>query len=355
MNHLDGFLALKLENTSYSREGLYRTGAFAPNSFGKSELKNFLNFNLKGGITYKLNGRNYFSLNAARMSLSPQFNQVFVLPRTANTILPNSKSSSITTAEWTYNHRGPRTRAYIAGYYTLSQSETEAKSVYTELANSFGTLVLSDLSKRYMGIEFAVESKIANTGLTVLALTSLGDFIYSNRPSVLFYYDNTDQVSPAESVYFEGLHLASGPQIAGLLKLTYQSKNFWMASIGLNYYDKIYVEPSAQRRTQEAVDNIDPNSALFSKILTQEHLPSAFILDASFRKSLLLSKYIKMKKRMYLDMNISISNLLDYQDFANAGFEQLRFDFRDNNPDKFPNRYYYMMGRTYSLNFIFRI
>ena len=356
LRRFDAFLALKAEQVSYSREGLYRTGAFADKSYGKSESKSFMNFNIKGGFTYKHDGKNYISLNLARQSLAPLFGQVFILPRTTNIINPNAVSSAITTAEVTYTRRGARTRVSIAGYYTQSEKESEVKSFYTELSNSFGSLVLSDMSKRYMGVEFAAESKIGNSGLTLLGLSSIGDFSYSNRPKVAFYYDNNDQITPEETVYFQGLHLPTGPQIAGLLKVSYNSKQFWMASLGLNYFDKIYVEPSPQRRTVEAVDNVDPNSELYSKILTQEHLPSAFTLDAYFRKSFMINKYIKsMKKRMYLDLNVSVSNILDYQNYASSGFEQLRFDFRDNNPDKFPNRYFYMMGRTYSLNLVFRM
>ena len=51
---------------------------------------------------------------------------------------------------------------------------------------------------------------------------------------------NSNQVSNPETVYFQGLHLPSGPQLAGMLKLNYNSKQFWSASISVNYFDKIY-------------------------------------------------------------------------------------------------------------------
>jgi hypothetical protein len=184
----------------------------------------------------------------------------------------------------------------------------------------------------------------------------LGDYSFISRPKATFYYDNLDKAEPTETVYFHGIHIASGPQNAGMIKLNYNSKQYWSASINLNYFDKIYTEASAQRRTTEAIDAVVPNSDLYYAIVKQEQLPSAFILDASFRKSIYLNKYIKgIKKRMYLDLNVSLNNILDNQNYIRAGREQQRFDFAENDPLKFPNRYFYMMGRNYAINVIFRM
>jgi len=356
LKKIDFFLALKLENNIYSREGLFRNGAYADISEGKSPTKSYMNVSAKGGVTYKLNGKNYFSLNAARWSNAPQFQNVFVLPRTTN-IIDNSIGSMITYgSELSYHHRGARTKANITGFYNLSENETDARFFYTELTNSFGTLQMRNIQKRYMGVEAAVETKIASTGLTATAIANIGDYIYSNRPTVTFYYDNFNNIAPEETVYFKGIHLGSGPQIAGMLKLNYNSKQFWSVSLSANYFDKIYVDASPQRRTIEGVDNIPVGSELYNKILTQERLPSAITFDAYFRKSFLINKYVKtLKKRIYFDVSANVSNLLDKKDFINSGVEQLRFDFKDNNPDKFPNKYNYMMGRSFYVNLILRM
>jgi hypothetical protein len=352
----DAFVALKLETNSYSREGLFKNGAYAANSFGKSPTSSFMNVSAKGGVTYKMNGKNYFSLNAARWNNAPQFQQVYLLPRTTNLMDPNAKSMTITGGELAYFHRGATLKANVTAFYNISQNETDFRMFYTELANSFGTLLMKDMNKRYMGVEMAVESKIGTTGITATAIANIGDYVYTNRPTATFYYDNFDNVAPAQTVYFNGLHIASGPQIAGMFKMNYNSKQFWSASLSVNYFDKIYADPSPQRRTTEAVDNVPVGSDLYNKILTQEKLPSAVTVDAYFRKSFMLNKYIKsIKKRMYFDVSANISNILDKKDFATSSNEQMRFDFSERNPDKFPNKYFYMMGRSFYVNFIFRL
>lgn len=356
LDKIDFFGALRLEHTSYGREGLFRNGAYANNSFGKADGISFLNIDVKGGLTYKLDGKNYFSFGAARWAYAPQYEQVYMLARVANIMDKNAKSMNIMSGEASYYHRGARTKVNITGFYTISQNETEIRRFFTELTNSFGSLLIRDMNKRYMGVEAAVETKIANTGLTATALANIGDYIYDNRPNATFYYDNTSQNTNPETIYFQGLHLATGPQLAGMLKLNYNSKQFWSASISLNYFDKIYVDPSPQRRTTEAVIGVAPGSEQYNKILTQERMPSAFTVDAYFRKSFMLNKFIKsLKKRMYFDVSANFSNLLDNKNFAISGREQLRFDFRDRDPDKFPNTFSYMMGRSFYINFIYRL
>lgn len=356
LNKIDFYGALRFQYTGYGREGLFKNGAYENNSFGKGESISFLNIDAKGGLTYKINGKNYLSLGLARWAYAPQYEQVYMVARTANLMDKNAKSMNINSGEISYFHRGARTKVNVTGFYTLSQNETEVRRFFTELTNSFGTLLIRDMNKRYMGIEAAVETKIATTGFTVTALANIGDYIYDNRPNATFYYDNTNQVSPTETVYFQGLHLATGPQLAGMLKLNYNSKQFWSAAISVNYFDKIYVDPSPQRRTTEAVIGVPVGSEQYNKILTQDRMPGAFTVDAYFRKSFLLNKFIKsLKKRMYFDVSANFTNLLDKQDYAISGREQLRFDFRDRDPDKFPNTFSYMMGRSFFINFVYRL
>ncbi|MCE2963370.1 MAG: hypothetical protein ACK5UE_05270 [Chitinophagales bacterium] len=356
LDKIDFYGGLRLEYTGYGREGLFKNGAHENSSFGKSESVNFLNIDIKGGFTYKIDGKNYVSLGAARWAYAPQYEQVYPLARVSNLFDRNAKSMNINSGEISYFHRGARTKINFSGFYTLSQSETEVRRFFTELTNSFGSLLIRDVNKRYMGIEAAVETKIANTGLTATALANIGDYVYDNRPNITFYYDNANLVSSTETVYYQGLHLATGPQLAGMLKLNYNSKQFWSASISLNYFDKIYVDPSPQRRTTEAVVAVTPGSDQYNKILSQERMPGAFTVDAYFRKSFLINKFIKgIKKRMFFDISANFTNLLDKKDYAIVGREQLRFDFRDRDPDKFPNTYSYMMGRSFYINFIYRL
>lgn len=356
LDKVDGFGALKIEQSSYQRQGLVRNGVFDSSSFGNSATASFTNLSFKGGMTYKLNGKNYISLNALYLSNSPTFEQVFAVPNVSNRIAKNVGSMTTTMGELTYNYRGSRVKGYFSSYYTVTNGETDFNYLYSEITQSFGKIIVADISRRYAGIEAAVEAKLGNSGFTALGLASIGDFINTNRPNYSFYYEDLDSVTPAQTVYWKDMYLPNGPQLALTSKLTYNSKQFWTASIAFNYWDKNYTDISAERRTTEAVKGVDPSSPLYSKILRQEILPAAFTVDLFFRKSFMINKYVKsLKKRMYFDLNVSLNNIFDNTKVVTTGFEQQRFDLTQRNPDRFPNRYFFMMGRTYSVNFVFRM
>src|SRR5690606_5806189 len=59
-SRIDLMGGISLANQSFYRDGNTRVGLFPDNSFGKSETQNFFNYGVKAGVTYKLDGRNYF-------------------------------------------------------------------------------------------------------------------------------------------------------------------------------------------------------------------------------------------------------------------------------------------------------
>ena len=62
----------------------------------------------------------------------------------------------------------------------------------------------------------------------------------------------------------------------------------------------------------------------------------------------------KISKNASLNINLGISNLLNNTNIINFGFEQLRYDYTNGNPAKFPNKYIYGMGINYLLNIVLK-
>jgi len=87
---------------------------------------------------------------------------------------------------------------------------------------------------------------------------------------------------------------------------------------------------------------------MIKAITEQEKLPSGYTLDASIGKSW------RIEGKYFLNLNFSVSNILDNQSIITGGYEQNRFDFETKNLAKFPPKYYYAYGRTYFLNLGFR-
>jgi hypothetical protein len=97
---------------------------------------------------------------------------------------------------------------------------------------------------------------------------------------------------------------------------------------------------------------LGPGSDMIKTITEQTQLDGGITLDASVGKSFRINNY-------FLNLNFSVSNILDNQKLISGGYEQNRIDFNSSltqveNPNKFPPKFYYAYGRTYFLNIGFR-
>ena len=342
---VDFFLANEISFTNFWREGHVRNGLFPNDSKGQSEIQNFTNFNLKGGLTYKVNGRNYLFVNAAYGTRAPFIRNSMLSPRTRNDFVPKLKSETLYSAEAGYILKAPKIKARLVGYAVFNEDQTSNRGVYFDQRRTFGTYVLTDINTRNIGVEAAVAIE-AFTGFTITPVVAWGDHTYTSRPNATLIEDNSNTpVFEDKEVYFKGLHLANGPQAAYSVGLGYRTPSYWFFNLNFSYFDKIYIQASPVRRIDEAVDNVPSDSQLWVDILSQERMPGQFVMDASIGKSLMLNKiFKKLKKRQYLNFNLNVGNITHNTKFVTGGFEQSRFDFQEKNLSRFQNKYFYAYG-----------
>src|SRR5690606_41510988 len=62
--------------TDYQREGLYKNGLYADNSFGKGEKISFENWGLKAGALYRIKGNQMVDINAAYYTKAPSIRKI---------------------------------------------------------------------------------------------------------------------------------------------------------------------------------------------------------------------------------------------------------------------------------------
>jgi hypothetical protein len=352
---VDGFIAAEMVNTGYYREGLTKNGLFPDNSFGNSEKQSFTDPAVKAGLTYKLDGRNFLFVNGALISRAPFFENAYLSPRVQNTTAPGLTSEKITSMEGGYLMKAPRLKIRAVGYLTNFNDGVETRSFFNEATNSFGNLTLTGINKRHVGVELSVDRNFGK-GISGNVAASLGQFYYSSRPTGTFTED--ESATPRytnETIYVKNLRIGGLPQTAVTAGVSYRSPRFWSVNLNANYFDDIFIDFSPIRRTVEALDLLDAGSEQYEKILKQEKADSKVTLDAFFSWSYKLNRSIRaLKRNSFFVVNAGITNLLDEKNFKTGGFEQLRFDFAQQNPDKYPPKYFYAPGRTYFLSMIFR-
>ncbi len=345
---VDFFVSGNVSSTTFWRNGLYKNGKFADNSFGESAKTDFLNYGLKAGATYKIDGRNYLYINGLYMTKAPYVRNAFISPRTRNQVVDDLKSETIFGGEAAYLLKAPDLTVQATAYYTEIRDQIRVMSFYHDSEQSFVNYILSGVNQTHKGVELAAKYKLT-PAFSIKGVASIGSYLYSSRPTATISQDNTAKVVSDKLIYMKNYRIHGTPQQAYSLAISYNSPDYWFINLSINYFDEIYLDFNPDRRTLEAVEGIDKNAdpVLWHQILDQEKLPSGYIVNLFGGKSWKIKDY-------YLQLNLGINNLLDNRNLITGGFEQLRYDHYEKNFDQYPPKYYYIYGLTYYLNLGFR-
>ncbi len=353
IRQFDFFLSVRGGYDAFQRQGIFQNGLFPEESHGRSPRYDFMSYGMKGGVTYKMNGRNYFFLNAGINTDAPQLEKTFIAIRTRNTVLDEPKLQMSKSVEGGYLLRSPSYSARVGGYVTDITNAVDVKRFYNDnpAYQSFGNYFMRGVAMRFIGTELAVEAKLTSA-LAATAVAALGQAFYTANPSVSMYLDNdTLAVTEYPEVYMKNHYVAAGPQSAYSLGLNYRSPKYWYANIRFNYFERNYISINPDRRTAQVAERAGHGSPAFHQIFDQEKLPGAFTADIFFGKSFLLTKALrKLPRNTMLYLNAGVNNLLNNKNIRTGGFEQLRYNFQDNSTLTFPPRYFYSFGANYFIS-----
>lgn len=341
---IDYFLSLELSQTRFFREGNVRTGIFPDNSLGRSAVNKFTNYAVKTGLTYKMDGRNYIYLNASMLTRAPYFENIFIAPRTRDFQQTNPQSTAVNSAEAGYVLNAPKLKLRLTGFITTSKNDYNVMSFYHDDYRNFVNYALSNIDKLHFGTEFGAEVKISPT-LSATAAAAIGRYYFTSRQEAVVTLDNSNTQLGNETVYSQHYRVPSTPQEAYSLGINYRSPKFWYVSLTGNYFREMWLDFNPIRRTSNAVDGLEFKGDQYNSILQQTIWEPQYTVDLFAGYSWKLPDKLEInRKSTFLVFNLGINNLLDNRKIITGGFEQLRFDFADKNPDKFPPRIFYGYG-----------
>ena len=358
VGNFDIYLGLQAEITQIWREGLWKNGSFADNSLGKDEMHNFFDPSAKAGVTYAINGRNLLVANAAYMYQAPQFRDIYVSPRTRNTVVEGDlKSERINAFDLSYLYRSPELKFRLTGYYYTYQNLIWNRSFYCEnvflntttSANSYTSefinFIMTDINQKSLGLEMGAEWNVTPT-ITLQAAAAHGIHTYNNNPIFSVYDDNNTTAYIQNSVaYLKGYNVASGPETVASLGIKYNSPKYWWVSLNGNYLANMYFDVNPYNHTEEGMLHYAQGDIRIEEVLRQVPMKPAFTLD-------FYGGFSRRYKGYYFLFNLSVNNLLNNKSTILYGYEQLRFNA--NNPDMFPDKYSYMYGLNYFISLTVR-
>lgn len=376
LRRIQAFVGGEVGNTSLQREGFMKNGRFPESSFGTSERLSFTNYGVKGGIVYKMNGRNFLYTNGYYGTRAPQFRNAFVQPRLRNKVVPNLEMSNIQAIEGGYLLRAPRVKARVTGYYTQFNNETESIFLNAQTGaivigrspvvdfNSgsdpvlqegivFGSGIMQGIDRRHAGVELGIEAKPL-LKWTFSAAANIGNYIYTSRPSMLLAVDNgfSAFLSPG-LVYQKNFYVPRTPQTTGSLSARYEGARFWFASLTLNYMANMWYDFDRVRRTPAFTLDLDPGAPLWRTIIDQQKAPAAYTLDFFGGKSWRLrdGKY-------FIYLNAGINNILNNQNIVISGRESYYNFYRRNyasDPRFYSSELLYAFGTNYFVSVAIRL
>ena len=360
-NHVEFFVAGQLSNSYYWRTGNVENGLFPTNSLGDSKKVFMLNYAIKGGVQYKLNGKNYLYLNAETKTAPPSFRNTFLSPDTRNDLVPNLTSETVYSAELGYQYKSPKVKVKASLFYTQTLNEIKSYSFFHEDYRANVNYNLSGINTRQYGAELGAEAKIYK-GFSADLVANIGKYQYASNPTATITQDNSNVVLASnQTTFLQNYFMGGMPQMSYSLGLKYTDKKNWYVSVDFNYFDWMFAEVNPVRRTLQAIDLVPYGSDLYNQIMHQEQLKGQFTMDMKGGYSWFLNNSFKNidakghKHNYYMVFNVILSNLTNNQNVVTSDREQLRYDFQQKNINEFANKYRYMHGFGYFVSVAFRL
>lgn len=444
-NKVQLYYALKLTYSEFWREGLMNNGradylakvyakafegdpqyqawkdyfSLVYKSKGKGIHHSFVDPSFKVGVKYSINGRNRLKLNAIAETKAPYARDSYtsqrVHDRSIDVIEKHDNAKNLVdyyaasqknlAYDLTYEFNYPIVRGRITAYQTWMMNGSELNGYYDDEARTFVNQAVTGINRLHTGIEAAAAFKLGLYFTLTPAIT-----VSDNR-----YISNAFSISSAEngmalgsdfasglplyelndSVMIKGLHVATGPQLAGSLKLSFFHPKMWFADITVSYFDWNYLDYAPSRRMQglftgeradgttvngkyntlttlDAEGNTIPDVDKYGTpkvdwphnvLADQESLVdpmwyNRIMVDAS------VGKLIYLPKRQSLSINLSVSNLTNNTHMKTGGYQQARLPRQSvqgseqsvitNNAWKFPSKYYYAWGANFFLSVTYK-
>ena len=357
----------------------------------------FVDPGFKFGTTYKINGRNKLKLNLLAKTRAPYTRDAYISQRIHDRVIDEiyvhdaaknlkdfyAASEKIASADLTYEFNYPIVRGRVTGFFTQSWDGTELNGYYDDESRTFVNQAMSEIDKRYMGVEAAISVKLG-TYFTLTGAASVGDYRYTSDAMSITSAENgmpmTQALATKEYIYevrdkvlLKGLHLSSGPQANASLKLSFFHPKMWFADITVNYHDWNYLSVAPSRRMQGlytgtrtdgtsvngwfgddyanavattdgkalATPTVDENGNAhytnavldangvpvlkypYNLMTMQENLAAVNPLNR-FIIDASVGKLLYLPNRQSLSINLSVSNLTNNLHFKTGGYQQAR-------------------------------
>ena len=348
--HWDAFWGVTMSYTQFYRDGHMRNGRAPLNSLGKSATSKFDNAMAKAGATYKIDGRNFLSVHAQYGTRAPLADQAFIAPRVKNTLVEGLESERDLSVDASYSWAYRRFRGSLSAYYTMMDNVTERTAFYDDRYSTLAIFALQGVRKVHKGIELGMAYKITPS-ITATFAGTYARYQYKNNPNGTRSFENGLHPDTTQTVYLKNFYIGSTPQTVFNIGIDYAAPKNWFFNLNGTWQGDAYVNlsPAYHEALPDLWKNIpdctpEKLQAKIDELSAQDKLKDAFSLNLS------IGKLIYINRKVSMNINLNINNLLNNKDVVTYAYQQGRLDTKNYNRDKYPNKYSYAQGTKVFLN-----
>lgn len=346
---LSAFVSGGISNSGYWRYDRF----YYQKSDAKSDTKNYLGGNFKGGVNYNLNDNHNIFLNAGFISRAPMFDTSFINSQNSHARNGDAKNEKIVSFEVGYGYRSRFFTANLNAYYTrwmdkvlydantYDYEDPESKQTVQDRY----TLNMTGANANHYGVELDLVAK-PFSWMDVTGMFSWGDWRWNGKATG-YYYNSAGQMmtdfkggtlqdmSDAEkyraNIKMDNVHVGGSAQTTAALGINVRPLTGLRLSLDWNFFGRNYADY-----------DINTDGAGFGEevsVVDPWKIPSYNTFDLSAGYSFDFGK-------VRANISGNVNNLFNQEYIADA---------RDgsNHDWESATRVFYGFGRTYSVRLKF--
>jgi hypothetical protein len=340
---LEWGLGMQLGFDQMQREGLKQNGLYPNLSKGLSAAALFPSYQYQFFLRYKFNGRWYLTTRLFQEWEAPDASELYADP--ANHAIQNPFLLPLIHlgTEIKLQFMGSNIKANVVFFAQSNQNERQYKLFYHDYFNAFVRASVGQMETMHYGMESYIETNWTSPVQFSIG-NSYGWYTITNQP--LYEIRIADNLYKVQSgkLLLKNFPATSYPQSVQAFTINYQPVYSLRISYTTVYANRRAISHDVFRRSDWVQTN-SPTNAVWDDLYKPVWASSQWV------SNLFISKNMQVEtknKKMNLRLTSSIRNLFNTS-IPSLIFEQSRYDYKNFNTSKFPAKYIYDLGRTYTI------
>lgn len=336
-------LGMQMGVDQFQRNGMNQNGLFPNLSKGLSEKAIFPYYQYQAYLRYKFNGRWYLTTRFFQEWEAPDASELYTDPANHSIHNPFLLPLIHLGTEIKLQFMGSNIKASAIYFAQSNQNERQYKLFYHDYFNAFVRASVGQMETMHQGIETYLETNWTSPVQLSIG-NSYGTYSINNEPIYeIRLSDNLYKVQSGKLV-LKNFPATSNPQLVQAFTINYQPTYSLRFSYTTLYASRRAISHDLFRRSDWVKDN-SPTSASWEALRRPVWAPNQLVSNLFISKNFQIASH---NKKINLRLTSSIRNLLNAT-IPSLIFEQSRYDYKNFSLQKFPAKYIYDLGRTYTI------